>query len=198
MAQIYALEGVVPVVDPTAFIHPTACLIGDVLIGPNVYIGPFASLRGDFGRAIVGAGANVQDHCMMHVFPGLDCVIEEDGHIGHGAILHGCVIGKNALIGMNSVIMDGAKVEESAIVAANAFVKAKSVIPARQLAAGSPAKILRDLTEEEIQWKREGTEDYKRLTAACHRSLVPVHPLTQANEERLSQRMNIALSKPKT
>jgi len=147
---VYAIDGVVPVVDPTAFVHPTAVLIGDVIIGPRCYIGPLASLRGDFGAIRIGAGANVQDCCVMHAFPGQDAVVEEDGHVGHGAILHGCVVGKNALIGMNSVVMDGAVVGENSIVAAQSFVKAGSNLPARSLIGGIPAKVMRELSDQDI------------------------------------------------
>jgi phenylacetic acid degradation protein len=122
--RVYAIDGLVPVIDPSAYVHPSAVLIGDVIVGPGCYVGPCASLRGDFGRLILGRGANVQDTCVMHGFPGTDTVIEEDGHIGHGAVLHGCRIGRNALVGMNAVIMDNAVLGESSIVAACAFVKA--------------------------------------------------------------------------
>ena len=121
MAKVYSIDGVIPVIDPTAFVHPTAILIGDVIVGPGCYVGPAASLRGDFGRLILRRGANLQDTCVMHGFPGTDTVIEEDGHVGHGAVLHGCTIRRDALVGMNAVIMDGAVVGESAIVAAMAL-----------------------------------------------------------------------------
>ncbi|HEX6012699.1 MAG TPA: phenylacetic acid degradation protein PaaY, partial [Geminicoccaceae bacterium] len=126
MAQVYAIEGIAPVVHPTAFVHPTAVLIGDVIVGPRCYVGPVASLRGDFGRLILGEGANLQDTCVMHGFPNTDTVVEEDGHIGHGAVLHGCRIGRNVLVGMNAVVMDGAEIGESSIVAAMAFVRANT------------------------------------------------------------------------
>ena len=161
--RVYAIDGIVPVVDPTAFVHPTAILIGDVIVGPCCYIGPAACLRGDFGRLLVERGANVQDTCVMHGFPGTDTVVEEDGHIGHGAVLHGCRIGRNALVGMNAVIMDNAVVGESAIVAACAFVKAGAEIPPRSLAAGTPARIVRTLSDEEIAWKADGTRTYQDL-----------------------------------
>jgi carbonic anhydrase/acetyltransferase-like protein (isoleucine patch superfamily) len=128
--KVYEIDGVVPVVDPTAYVHPSAVLIGDVVIGPRAYIGPCASLRGDFGRLFIGAGANVQDCCVMHGFPGSDTIVEEDGHIGHGAILHGCIVRRNGMVGMNAVVMDNAVVGESAIVAAQSFVKAGLDIPA--------------------------------------------------------------------
>ena len=141
MANIYSIDGVIPVVHREAFVHPTAVLIGDVIIGPGCYVGPCASLRGDFGRLILERGANLQDSCVMHGFPHTDTVIEEDGHIGHGAILHGCTIKRDALVGMNAVVMDGAVIGESAMVAAMAFVRAGFAVPARSLAAGIPAKI---------------------------------------------------------
>jgi phenylacetic acid degradation protein len=130
---VYEIDGITPVVDPTAFVHPSAVLIGDVLVGAGAYIGPCASLRGDFGRLEVRAGANLQDSCTMHGFPGTDTIVEEDGHIGHGAVLHGCIVQRNALVGMNAVVNDNAVIGESAMVAAMAFVKAGFVVPPRSL-----------------------------------------------------------------
>jgi phenylacetic acid degradation protein len=184
MAKVYEIDGVIPVVDPTAFVHPTAILIGDVIVGPGCYVGPAASLRGDFGRLILKAGANLQDTCVMHGFPGTDTVIEEDGHVGHGAVLHGCTIKRDALVGMNAVIMDGAVVGESAIVAAMAFVKAGFEVPARMLAAGIPAKILRPVTDAEIAWKREGTADYQRLAVRSLKTMREVEPLSAIEPDR--------------
>ena len=162
--RVYAIDGIVPVVDPSAYVHPSAVLIGDVIVGPNCYVGPCASLRGDFGRLILEAGANLQDTCVMHGFPGTDTVVEENGHIGHGAVLHGCRIGKNALVGMNAVIMDNAVIGESSIVAASAFVKASQVVPPQTLVAGVPAKVIRLLSAEEMAWKADGTRTYQELT----------------------------------
>ncbi|MBX6366343.1 MAG: phenylacetic acid degradation protein PaaY [Rhodospirillales bacterium] len=182
--RVYAIDGFVPVIHPTAFVHPTAVLTGDVIVGPGCYVGPCASLRGDFGRLILEAGANVQDGCIMHGFPEADTVIEEDGHIGHGAIVHGARIGKNALVGMNAVVMDGAVVGESAIVAAMAFVKAAFEVPARHLAAGIPARIVRELSEEEIAWKRSATGEYQELTRRCLATLVEAEPLAEPEPGR--------------
>lgn len=139
----YSIEGVIPVVHPSAFVHPSAVLIGDVHVGPGCYIGPLASLRGDFGRVVVEEGANVQDSCVLHCFPGHDVVVEVDGHVGHGAVLHGCAVGRGVLVGMNSVIMDGTVIGEYAFVGANSFVAADTEVPARHVIAGNPAKVLR-------------------------------------------------------
>ena len=174
---VYAIDGITPVVDPTAFVHPSAVLIGDVIIGPGCYIGPCASLRGDFGRLDVRAGANLQDSCIMHGFPGTDTVVEEDGHIGHAAILHGCVVKRNALVGMNAVVNDNAVVGESAIVAAMAFVKAGFAVPPRTLVAGIPARIVRELTEQEMTWKVEGTKSYQELTRRSLATMTATTPL---------------------
>ena len=182
--RVYAIDGIVPVVDPTAFVHPSAVLIGDVIVGPDCYVGPCASLRGDFGRLILERGANLQDTCVMHGFPGTDTVVEEDGHIGHGAVLHGCRIGRNALIGMNAVIMDNAVIGESSIVAASAFVKAGAEIPARTLVAGMPAKVIRPLSDEEIAWKGEGTKTYQDLTRRCLATMVETDPLSAVEPDR--------------
>lgn len=190
----YAIDGIRPVVDPSSFVHPSADLIGDVIIGPGCYIGPGASLRGDFGRLILEAGVNVQDTCVMHGFPGTDTRIEKDGHIGHGAVLHGCHVGANALIGMNAVIMDGAVIGEAAIVAAMSFVRADFEVPARHLAAGIPAKIMRELSDEEIEWKESGTRDYQRLTLRCFASLEETTPLTEVEQDRA--RLDVSDSVP--
>ncbi|MDR2187597.1 MAG: phenylacetic acid degradation protein PaaY, partial [Azonexus sp.] len=172
---------------PTAYVHPSAVLIGDVIVGPGCYVGPCASLRGDFGRLILERGANLQDTCVMHGFPGADTVVEEDGHIGHGAVLHGCRVKKNALVGMNAVILDNTVIGEAAIVAASAFIKAGIEIPARTLVAGAPAKIIRPLSDEEIGWKSDGTRLYQELTRRCLATLVECDPLTaiEANRPRL-------------
>ena len=181
---IYAIDGLIPVVDTSAYVHPTAVLIGDVIVGTDCYIGPNAVLRGDFGRIVLNQGCNVQDTCVVHSFPNKDCVIEQDGHIGHGAILHGCHIGRNALVGMNSVIMDGAIIGAESLVAATAFVKSGFQCPPRSLLAGSPATIKRQLSDEEIAWKSNGTLEYQNLSKRCHKSLELVEPLTQVQADR--------------
>jgi len=182
--KVYEIDGIVPVVDPTAFVHPSAVLIGDVVVGPGAYIGPCASLRGDFGRLFIGAGANVQDCCVMHGFPGSDTIVEENGHIGHGAILHGCIVRRNGMVGMNAVVMDNAVVGESAIVAAQSFVKAGMEIPPRMLAGGVPAKVMRELTALEMAWKIEGTSVYHDLVRRCHGTLREVEALTAVEPDR--------------
>ncbi len=182
--RVYAIDGIIPVVDPTAYVHPSAVLIGDVIVGPGCYVGPCASLRGDFGRLILEAGANLQDTCVMHGFPGTDTVVGENGHIGHGAVLHGCRVGRDALVGMNAVIMDNAVIGEASIVAASAFVKASQEIPPRVLVAGMPAKVIRPLSDEEIAWKADGTRIYQDLTRRCLATLVETDPLTAVEVDR--------------
>src|SRR3954464_2517295 len=148
LPKVSSIDGITPVVHPPAYVHPSAILIGDVIVTSNAYIGPCACLRGDFGRIVVEAGANVQDTCVMHGFPGKDTIVGAGANIGHGAVLHGCVIGAGALVGMNCVVNDNAEVGEDAVVAAMAFVKAEAKIPARSLAAGIPARVLRLLWED--------------------------------------------------
>ena len=177
MPKVYSIDGIIPVVDPSAFVHPSAVLIGDVVVGARVYIGPAACLRGDFGHIEIHAGAKIQDTCVLHGFPGVGTIVEEDGHIGHGVVLHGCTIRRNALVGMNAVINDSAEIGESAIVAAMAFVKAKMVVPPRTLAAGIPARIVRELTDAELAWKIEGTDSYKALALRSARTMQAVAPL---------------------
>ena len=180
----YSIEGVIPVVDPSAYVHPTAVLIGDVIVGPDCYVGPNASLRGDFGRIVLQRGSNVQDTCVIHGFPSDDTVVEENGHIGHGAVLHGCIVRRDALVGMNAVVMDEAEVGERSIVAACAFVPAGMKVASATLVGGVPARVLRPLRDEEMAWKLEGTRTYQELTRRCHASLRAVEPLLTAEPDR--------------
>lgn len=180
----YSLEGVKPVVHPSAYVHPTAVLIGDVIVGPDCYIGPCASLRGDFGRIVLHRGVNVQDTCVIHGFPNQDTLVEENGHIGHGAVLHSCTVRRDALVGMNAVVMDEAEVGEAAIVAACAFVPAGKKVAPRTLVVGSPARKLRDLTDDEVAWKLEGTQVYQELSRRCMASMVEVTPLSEVEADR--------------
>lgn len=182
--RVWAINGITPVVDPSAFVHPTAVLVGDVIVGAGCYVGPLASLRGDFGRLEVRAGANIQDSCVMHGFPGTDTIVEEDGHIGHGAILHGCIVKRNALVGMNAVVNDNAVVGESAIVAAMAFVKAGMMVPPRTLVAGVPAKIMRELSAQEMAWKVEGTQSYQELTRRSLATMIETVSLPAVEPDR--------------
>ena len=184
MPKVYSIDGIVPVVDGTAFVHPSAVLIGDVIIGAGAYVGPCASLRGDFGRIVVEAGANVQDTCVMHGFPGKDTVVGAGANIGHGAVLHGCTVGAGALIGMNCVVNDNAEIGVDAVVAAMAFVKAEARIPPRSLAAGIPARVLRTLSEEEILWKRGNAELYQALASRSANSMQLVEALTSMEPGR--------------
>ena len=181
---VYSIDGVTPVVDPSAYVHPSAVLIGDVIIGPGCYVGPMASLRGDFGGIRVHAGANVQDSCIMHGFPGTDTIVEENGHIGHGAVLHSCVVGRDALVGIHAVVNDNAVIGESAMVAANAFVTAGTVVAPRTLVAGTPARVVRELTAHEIEWKRSGTLSYQELTRRCLATMKQTDPLTEPEPNR--------------
>jgi len=180
----YALGGVVPVVSPDAFVHPLACLIGDVVIGPGCFVGPFASLRGDMGRIEMEEGSNLQDGCVVHCFPGQSTVIERDGHVGHGAVLHGCRIGRGALIGMKSVVMDGAVIGAEAFVGAHSFVPAGMVVEDRWLVVGSPAQPKRPLTVQEIAWKANGTRSYQDLARYYRSALEEVTPLPTLEPDR--------------
>lgn len=182
----YAIDGVVPVVSPQAYVHPTAVLIGDVVIEAGVYIGPFAALRADFGGIRIQKNANVQDSCTIHGFPDSVTLVEEYGHIGHGAILHGCIIRKNVLVGMNSVILDEAEIGENTIIGANSTVKAKAKIPENSLALGSPAKVIRSLEAKEIAWKTKGTEQYIQLAERCLSSMYEIEPLSEDSADRLT------------
>ncbi len=190
----YSIDGITPVIHKTSFVHPSATVIGDVIIAAGCYVAPGAVLRGDFGRIVLQQGANVQDTCVMHGFPNTDTVVEKNGHIGHGAVLHGCIIRENALVGMNAVVMDGVTVGKSAIVAAMSFVKANEIIPDRHLAAGTPARVIRELTDDEIEWKMNGTRDYHRLVQRSFDSLHLVEPLSEVEEGR--QHLDVSDSIP--
>ncbi len=181
---VYSLDGMIPVVDPTAYIHPLAVLIGDVEVGPRCYIGPGAALRGDLGRIVVGPGANVQDNCVLHTFPAKEVVLEEDAHIGHAAVLHGCLIRRGALVGINAIVMDDAVIGEYALVGAGSFVRAGLVVPPRTLVIGSPARVVRELSEQELEWKATGTREYQQLAERCRSSLMECEPLRSPEARR--------------
>lgn len=184
MQNIYSIDGIVPVVHETAFVHPTAVLIGDVIIGPGVYIGPLASLRGDFGRIIMEEGSNLQDTCVIHCSAEQDTIVEVNGHIGHGAVLHGCTIGRNVLVGMNAVVMDQAQVGADSIIGSMAFVKKGMIIAPRSLVAGAPAKVIKELKDEDIERKLRSTYRYQCLAKRSLASMEQVEPLRAVEPNR--------------
>lgn len=177
MPKVYCIDGITPVVDPSAYVHPSAVLIGDVIVGARAYIGPCACLRGDFGRIVVEEGASIQDTCVVHGFPQNDTVVGADATIGHGVVLHACVVRRGALVGMNAVVNDNAEVGEDAMVAALAFVRAETRIPARTLAAGAPARVLRELTAHELAWKTENLQLYQELAVRSAKTMKEVEAL---------------------
>ena len=184
MPKVYSIDGIVPVVHPSAFVHESAVLVGDVIVGARAYVGPCACLRGDFGRIVVEEGANIQDTCMLHGFPGKDTVVGAGATIGHGAVLHGCLVGRGALVGMNCVVNDNAEVGEDAMVAAMAFVRAEAKIPPRSLAAGIPARVLRELSADEMQWKKDNMHLYQELAGRSARTMQRVEALTAVEPGR--------------
>jgi phenylacetic acid degradation protein len=192
--KIYSIDGIAPVIDPTAFVHPDAIIIGDVVIGAGCYVAPGASLRGDFSRIVLEHGSNVQDNCTLHTLPGTDVVIGPDGHIGHGAIIHSARIGRKAMVGMHSVIMDHAVIGESAIVAAMSFVATDVEIPPRHLAAGIPARVVRALTDDELAIKIEATQQYHQLAKRSLATHMAAQPLTHFDPGR--KRMDEGMSLP--
>lgn len=175
--MIYQFENHIPVIHPSAFVHPQATVIGNVVIGKNVYVGPHATIRGDWGKIIIEDGCNVQESCTIHMFPGTTVTLKKGAHIGHGAIIHGATIGENCLIGMNAVIMDDAQLEPECIVGALAFVPANTVLKTRSLAVGNPAKVIKQVSDEMIAWKTQGTALYQKLPGDCHATLREVKPL---------------------
>jgi phenylacetic acid degradation protein len=176
---IYEFNGIKPVIQPSSFIHPQSTITGNVIIGKDVYIGPGAALRGDWGKIIIEDGCNVQENCTIHMFPGITVLLKEASHIGHGAIIHGATIGKNCLIGMNAVIMDEVELGEECIVGALSFVKQGDKFPSRSLIAGNPAKLIKEVTQEMIEWKTEGTTLYQQLPKQCFETLKPCEPLRE-------------------
>ena len=183
----YKFKDWTPVVDPSSYIHPTAVIIGNVLIGKKVYIGPGAVLRADWGKILIEDGCNVQENCVIHMFPGTTVHLHENAHVGHGAIIHGAILKKNCLIGMNSVVMDDAVIGENSITGALSFVNSKKIIPKNSLAVGNPAKVIRELTKEQIEWKTEGTKYYQKLPLDNEKYLTECQPLKDVETDRPEQ-----------
>lgn len=181
---IYSFNGFIPVVKPSSFIHPHASVIGDVIIGEDVYIGPGAAIRGDWGRIIIEDGCNVQENCVIHMFPGTTVYLKKGAHIGHGAIIHGGTIGENSLIGMNAVLMDDVDIGKECIIGALCFVPSKMQIPPRSLVVGNPAKIIKEVSDEMIAWKTEGTTLYQKLPSECMKTMLECQPLLEVEQNR--------------
>lgn len=185
--MIYEFNGYKPVIHPSAFIHPQACVTGNVIIGKNVYVGPGAAIRGDWGQIIIEDGCNIQENCTVHMFPGTTVILKEAAHIGHGAIIHGATIGKNVLVGMNAVLMDDVEVGDNCIIGALTFVPAQMKIPARKIVVGNPAKIIKDVSDDMIEWKTEGTKLYQQLPADLYATLKECEPLREIEKGRSKQ-----------
>lgn len=185
--SVYSFNGFIPVVKESSFIHPKASVTGNVIIGENVYIGPGAAIRGDWGQIIIKDGCNVQENCTIHMFPGKTVTLEESAHVGHGAIIHGGTIGRNSLIGMNAVIMDDVEIGEESIIGALTFVPANSVIPRRSLVVGNPGKVIKEVSDDMIDWKTKGTALYQQLPGECYNTLEEVEPLREIEPNRPSQ-----------
>lgn len=183
----YAFEGIRPVAHPSAFVHPSATIIGNVIIGQDVYVGPSAAIRGDWGGVVIGNGCNVQETCVIHSFPGVTARLEAGAHIGHGAVIHGAHIGSNVLVGMNAVVMDRATIGAGCIIGALTFVPADMDIPARKVVVGNPARVVKDVTDEMLAWKTEGTRLYQALPGRLHAGLVACEPLRDVPADRQEQ-----------
>lgn len=184
---IFEFNGFRPVIKESSFIHPNATVTGNVIIGENVYVGPGAAIRGDWGQIIIEDGCNVQENCTIHMFPGTITRLKKGAHIGHGAIIHGGTIGENCLIGMNSVIMDDVIMEDECIIGALSFVPGKMHLPKRSLAVGNPAKIIKEVSDEMIAWKTKGTALYQALPKECHDTLKECEPLREIETDRPAQ-----------
>jgi len=182
--MIYQFKNMIPVVDPSSFVHPLATVTGNVIIGKDVYVGPGAALRGDWGQIIIEDGCNIQENCTVHMFPGVTVLLKAGAHIGHGAIIHGAVIGKNCLVGMNAVIMDNVQLGDECIVGALSFIKADSIFENRSLIVGNPAKKIKEVSDEMITWKTEGTKLYQQLPSDIHESWKVCEPLNEIPQDR--------------
>jgi carbonic anhydrase/acetyltransferase-like protein (isoleucine patch superfamily) len=187
MANIFEFNGYKPVIHKSAFIHPNATVTGNVIIGKDVYVGPGAAIRGDWGEIVIEDGCNVQENCTIHMFPGTTVTLKNSAHIGHGAIIHGGTIGENTLVGMNAVVMDDAEIGKECIIGALAFVPAKTKLEDRSLAVGNPAKVIKKVTDEMAEWKTRGTELYQKLPQDCRDSLKPCEPLREKPKFRPKQ-----------
>ena len=196
--MIYEFNGYKPVIDPSSFVHKEATIIGNVIIGKKVYIGPGASIRGDWGKITIKDGCNVQDNCTIHIFPGKDVILEENAHIGHGAIVHGANIGKNTLVGMNSVIMDDCNIGDECIIGALCFIKGEMNIPNRKIVVGNPAIIKCEVSDEMISWKTKGTELYQDLPNECYNLMKECKPLKEIEKNRKEKQKNIFKTWKKT
>lgn len=185
--MVYSFGGFTPVIHESAFVHPQAAVTGNVIIGRDVYIGPGAALRGDWGGIEIADGCNVQENCTIHAFPGVIVVLEESAHIGHGAVIHGARIGRNVLIGINAVVMDHAVIGAGSIIGALTFVPSEMIIPERKVAVGSPARIVRDVSDEMLKWKTDGTTLYQSLPSMMRESWKPVEPLREVPSDRPTQ-----------
>ena len=180
----YEFNGIKPVVHPSAFVHPQAAVTGHVVIGKDVYIGPGCALRGDWGKIIIADGCNVQENCTVHMFPGVTVLLMENAHIGHGAIIHGATIGRNCLVGMNAVIMDEVELGDECIVGALSFIKQGEKIPGRSLVAGNPSRIIKQVSDEMMTWKSEGTSLYQQLPGQCRETLKTCEPYTEEGPQQ--------------
>lgn len=178
--MIYEFKGYKPVVDPTAFVHPQAVVTGNVRIGKNVYVGPGAALRGDWGAIIIEDNCNIQENCTLHTFPGATVLLKEKAHIGHGAVIHGALIGYNVLVGINTVVLDNAVIGEESVIGALSCIRADMLIPPRSVVVGNPGRVIKQVSEAMLAWKEEGTQHYIRLAEECRMHLRPCMPLTSA------------------
>ena len=187
MANIFEFEGFRPVIDESSFIHPNATVTGNVLIGKNVYVGPGAAIRGDWGKIVIEDGCNIQENCTIHMFPGVTVTLMESAHIGHGAVVHGATIGYNALVGMNAVVMDNCIIGDECIVGALCFIPADTTIPKRKIVVGNPYKIVKDVSDDMIKWKSDGTRLYQTLPKSLQDTLMPCEPLRSIEQNRSEQ-----------
>ena len=181
--MIYEFNGLKPVIHESSFIHPLAAVTGNVIIGENVYVGPGAAIRADWGKIIIEDGCNVQENCTIHMFPGVNVILKQGAHIGHGAIIHGAIIGRNCLVGMNAVIMDNVDLGDECIVGALTLIRSDEIIPPRSVVVGNPGKIIKQVTDEMVEWKTAGTKLYQQLPAEMFKHWKETQPLRNESEQ---------------
>ena len=168
MAHIVTFGGVTPRIHPSAFVAPTAVLIGDVEVGPGASVWFGAVLRGDHPEhgIRVGARTSIQDNCVLHVSARGPTLVGEEVTVGHGAVFESCTIGRSALIGMNAVLLHGCTIGAGALVAALSVVPDGMDVPPRTLVAGAPARVRKELSGESADWVRGSAAHYVALSRA--------------------------------
>ena len=169
---LYTFENKTPSIDPSAYVHPQAVVIGNVSVGPECFIGPCAVLRADLGYIEIGEGTSVQDNAVIHVNRNTEAVIGSGCVIAHGAVLHHPTLGKSVLIGINAVILHASHIGDHCVVAALCMVRESSMFPRRKIIAGNPGRAVKDVPDSLMKRIDKGAEQYRQLVRRYRSSLV--------------------------